>query len=112
MAVTLTPLFLAIMTSVFCYSETNVVRVACNVAQTGCNYVITMQQYDECDHRVSTGNRSILSSDNTRNDNIILSRLIIMQDKLARMIKDLSVRTLRHIRQIKANLHKVCKDNN
>jgi len=79
---------------------------SCQMTQTGCNYVITMKQHNECE-RLTTANQSIMANNYAEIADVIINKLNSVQDKLARMIKELSVRTLRHTRQIKTNLHKV-----
>jgi hypothetical protein len=79
---------------------------ACHVMQNACGYVITMPYRDDCD-RVQTENQSTFINDYSKRDDVIISRLNAMQERLTRMIKELSVRTLRHIRQIKSTLHRV-----
>ena len=78
----------------------------CQVTQSGCNYVVTMKQHNGCE-QMTNGNQSQVANDITGTDDVVIQRLNYMQERLARMIKELSVRTLRHIRQIKTSIHKV-----
>jgi hypothetical protein len=78
----------------------------CHMTQTECGYVITTQKHGVCDG-ISPRNFSTMHNDQAKRDDIIISRLNAMQDRLTRMINELSFRTLRHIRQIKTSLHRV-----
>lgn len=77
----------------------------CQLVQTGCTYTVTMQSCNQQQQR-SLNSNDLTSQNSTKNDAVI-ARINAAQSKLERMIKDLSVRTLRHIRQIKTTLSKV-----
>jgi hypothetical protein len=89
----------------------------CHVTRNGCRYVVKLvPENDQGEHGTSCGagalapnvtTSSAVTSRRTAHVDDVTRRLDAMDEKLSRMLKDLSVRSLRQLRQIKKDLHKI-----
>lgn len=90
------------------------IQNSCQVAQDGCKYFLSFQPTDSQCHFLSSyesaGSRYVhtQSSSNLSEDGSSTARrLDQLEQKLVRMMEDLSIRSLRHIRQIKLDLRQI-----
>ena len=87
---------------------------SCSLYHGGCEYKVAVVSKDcmQQDKAARTSDNEILQEEWTEEEDIPLRKLDDLENRLTKMMEDLSVRSLRHIRLIRAELRQVSNNLN